>query len=457
MYLLDSIKKNKSLRFIDAESNKSLSINDLNTNFFDIKEKKQLFFLYLDNSLEAIDMLFNGLDSPHALVLLNPKLNIIFKEELEKAYLPTYIFDDTRPTIESYATTSFIGNRTIFKSKNIRETAIHTDLKIMLSTSGTTGSPKFVKLSEANLAANAQSISKYLPISEDDVTPLNLSIFYSYGLSILTSNALKGGTIVCTNKDIMNKDFWSDFEKWGYTTMAGVPYVYEMLNRIGFLKKEYPSLRYMTQAGGKLNSKLVEAFGVHLKNQGKDFYVMYGQTEATARMSYLPPAKLEEKLGSIGIAIPNGSFMIDEATSELLYQGPNVFGGYATTLADLTTFEKVDTLRTGDLAAIDDDGFYYITGRLKRFAKIFGTRTNLDEVETILKNEFVGNIFIALGKDDEKLIICVTNEETEDIAIKNFLKDKMQIHPSVVKIVKLEQIPLTANGKTDYKAIETNL
>ena len=196
------------------------------------------------------------------------------------------------------------------------EKQLHADLKVLLSTSGTTGTPKLVKLSEANLRANAQSILAYLPIKQDDVTPLNLSICYSYGLSVLTSNSLAGGTIVCTNKDILSKDFWADFEKLGYTTLAGVPYIYEMLNRIGFLKKNYPQLRYMTQAGGKLSSKLAEVFSTHLKSQNKDFFIMYGQTEATARMSYLHPSYIESKIDSIGKAIPNGTFSIDKETNE---------------------------------------------------------------------------------------------------------------------------------------------
>ncbi len=454
MKFIDLIKVNKSLIYFDAETLASKTINDIDFTFFHVEESKSLAFLYLDNSLDAIEIFWSFWDSPHAVVLLNPKLDLLLKKELEENYTPQYIYDSTRHEIHQYDLISFISNKRLFKCKKRYDTVIHPKIKVLLSTSGTTGSPKFVKLSEENIIANAQSISTYLPIENTDTTPLNLSIFYSYGLSVLTSNSLKGGKIVCTNKDVMNKEFWADFEKWGYTSMAGVPFVYEMLNRIGFLKKDYPKLRYMTQAGGKLNSKLVETFGVHLSNQSKAFYVMYGQTEATARMSYLPPQYLTQKLESIGMPIPNGAFEIDKETSELIYLGKNIFGGYAANKQDLAIFEQISALRTGDIAEKDNQGFYYITGRLKRFAKIFGNRTNLDEVESILKNQFIGQTFVVWAENDEKLLIGLLGNNVTEADIKFFLKDKLQIHPSVIKVILLTDIPLTSNGKVDYNAIK---
>ncbi|MGY0038275.1 AMP-binding protein [Pedobacter sp. NJ-S-72] len=146
----------------------------------------------------------------------------------------------------------------MFKNQSEPDYPVHEELKLLLSTSGTTGSPKFVKLSEDNLVQNAYSILEFLPIKETDVTPLNVPIIFVYGLSIFTSNCIAGGKMICTNRDILQKTFWEDFEKYQCTSIGGVPYVYEMLNRIGFFKKEYPSLRYMTQTGGILNHTLVQ-------------------------------------------------------------------------------------------------------------------------------------------------------------------------------------------------------
>lgn len=451
--LIDLIKSNSHLKYIDAESGDILHIRDFNGDTGLNELKKQLAFLYLDNSLLSVKVILSFFESPHAFVLLNPKLNEGFKTELETLYTPDFIFDATRSEIKNYETITFIVNEAIFQRNKKIGKCLPTKLRLLLTTSGTTGSPKFVKLSEANIVANAQSIVNYLPINKEEIAPLNLSIFYSYGLSVFTSNSIAGGTVICTNKDIINKEFWMDFEKYGYTTLAGVPYVYEILNRIGFLKKDYPSLRYMTQAGGKLNTKLIEIFHNYLKEREKLFYVMYGQTEATARMSYLPPQYLDTKIGSIGVAIPNGSFQIDEETNELIYNGPNVFGGYATCLEDLADFEENQILKTGDLARKDEDDYYYIMGRSKRFIKIFGTRTNLDEIENILKNEFIGNSFYAIGSNDEKLVIFSNNLSLNETDVKSFLKEKMQIHPSVIKTKILENIPLTSNGKVNYSAL----
>lgn len=451
--LIDLIKYNQHLKYIDAESGEVFYINNFTKNIWLTQQKKQLAFLYVDNSLMSVKTILTFLDSPHAFVLLNPSLNDSFKIDLENQYKPDFIFDFKREKIEKYDSVSFINTQNIFNRIIKIDNHLDPKLKILLTTSGTTGSPKFVKLSEDNLIANAKSIINYLPIKFNDVAPLNLSIFYSYGLSVFTSNSIAGGTIVCTNKDVLNKEFWSDFDTYGYTSLAGVPYVYEMLNRIGFTQKDYPSLQYMTQAGGKLNSKLVDLFHNHLKSSGKLFFIMYGQTEATARMSYLPPKYLENKLESIGIAIPNGKFTIDQATDELIYEGPNVFGGYANSVEDLFFFENNINLRTGDIAKVDEDGFYYITGRLKRFVKIFGTRTNLDEIENILKNQYIGNSFFSIGTEDEKLVIFITSNAISDIDIKNFIKEKMQIHPSIIIVKIIKEVPYTSNGKVNYQIL----
>ena len=448
--LIELIKKNKALNFIDAETEENWFINQYEPVLWLNNQPKQLAFLYVDNSLVSVKALFQFLDSPHVVVLLNPKLHISFKIELEAKYRPNFIFDSERIQINDFEVHTFIEGQSIFSRVKKYEQDIDVDLKVLLTTSGTTGSPKFVKLSEKNLITNALSISEYLPIEAKDCTPLNLAIYYSYGLSILTSNSIHGGTIVCTNKDIINKEFWVDFEKFGYSSLAGVPYVYEMLNRIGFLKKNYQSLRYMTQAGGKLNNKLIELFHHYLSQTKKLFFVMYGQTEATARMSYLPPEMLPFKVGSIGIPIPGGNFEIDACTSELIYYGPNIYGGYCESINDLASYESVEALYTGDIAKKDEDGFYYILGRLKRFVKIFGSRTNLDDIESILKNHFIGHSFFAIGTEDEKLVVFILNSTILDIDIKIFLKEKMQIHPTVITIKILSEVPFTSNGKVNY-------
>lgn len=180
---------------------------------------------------------------------------------------------------------------------------------------------------------------------------------------------------------------------------------------------------------------------------------MYGQTEATARMSFLPPEKLNEKMGSVGIAIKNGKFETDIVTGELLYTGPNVFGGYAENASDLTSYIQPEFLKTGDLARIDDEGYVYITGRNKRMIKITGNRLNLDEIESILSKEFQGIHFGAAGIADKTLVIAYNRGSVKAEAVKEYLRMHLGVHPAFVKCIFLEQFPLTANGKPDYRSI----
>lgn len=445
--LIDIISKNTALKFIDAETDNEFTLSEILNS--QISEKLQvprtLAFLYLDNSFNAVSTLLNFFNSSHVAVLLNTKLNEKLKSNLEQIYSPSFIYDPERSSVEGYS-----NSDTHLFYKSTATLQLHSELKLMLSTSGTTGSPKFVKLSEANLVENALSILDYLPIKITDSTPLNLPVYYSYGLSVLTSNAIAGGKMICSNKDILQKEFWQEMEKFGYTSLSGVPYFYEMLNRLGFTKKQYPPLRYLTQAGGKLNEKMLDIFSEYSTQNAIDFYVMYGQTEATARMSYLSPALLQSKKGSIGKPIKNGQFTIISETGELVYEGPNVFGGYAEKPEDLATFETNKKLHTGDIAEMGSDGFYYIKGRLKRMAKIFGNRVNLDEIEQLLKNNFQQNQFACAGLNDQFLLIGITGSNKNESEIRQFISDTLKIHPTVIKTAFISELPLTANGKPDY-------
>lgn len=439
---------NNALRYIDDAADRTYTLRELPQ--LTLGGDRTLVFAYLDNSLRSIAAFWSLMNSKHCIAMLAPDLNNHFKEELEALYKPALLIDARRAELEGYRAETENG-LTYFVREEFSPVDIHPEVKLLISTSGTTGSPKFVKLSEQNLVANALSICDYLPIQREDVTPLNLPIYYSYGLSILTSNSIKGGRIVCSNDDLLKKEFWEKFAGYGYTSFAGVPFVYEMLERIGFTKKDYPSLRYFTQAGGKLQDPLVRKYAEYAIARGVRFYVMYGQTEATARMSYLPPERTLEKIGSIGKPIKDGKFIIDEETSELCYKGPNVFGGYVTGPGELSTYERTGLLRTGDMAR-EEDGFYYITGRLKRMAKIFGNRVNLDEVESILAKELQvqGR---CVGYQDKQLLIFVTDEQLDLKKLAQDIAAALTLHITSIKPVRVGEIPLTVNGKVNYSAL----
>ncbi|HEX6851058.1 MAG TPA: AMP-binding protein [Candidatus Polarisedimenticolaceae bacterium] len=327
----------------------------------------------------------------------------------------------------------------------------HDALAIMLSTSGTTGSPKLVRLSAANLQANAASIASYLEIGADERPLASLALHYSYGLSVLNSHLLAGATVVLTDASVVDRAFWTLLAEQRATSIAGVPFTYATLHRLRFDPGTHRSLRTMTQAGGRLEPALQDHFARAATRGGARFFVMYGQTEATARISFVPPDALPRKLGSIGRAIPGGALSIDGDDGEIVYRGPNVMLGYATARADLSRGDELGgTLRTGDLGRRDDEGYYFITGRLRRFVKLFGHRVNLDELEVAMAAA-MGEAVACHGVDDRIVVLLESPERRPEA--ERLLTSRFALNPTAVRVVDGRRIPRTPTGKVDYPAI----
>lgn len=338
--------------------------------------------------------------------------------------------------------------------------ALHPDLALLLSTSGSTGSQKYVRLSYANVEANARSIAEYLSLTKSDCAITTLPFSYSYGLSIINSHLLSGASIVLTKKTLFEREFWDLLKKREVTSFSGVPYTYAMLKRLRFERMNLPSLRYITQAGGRLGNELHQEFAQVCDEKGIDFFVMYGQTEGTARLAYLPPRFSLEKIGSVGIAIPGGSFSLLDAedckinepdsVGELVYCGRNVFMGYAECRDDLSRADENNgVLKTGDIARFDGDGFYTVVGRKKRFLKIFGNRVNLDEIEQMLSS--FGVIAACSGQDDAMKVFV---ENDDAASIRAFLVEKTGLHKDAFNVVQVKDIPRNDAGKVLYSELE---
>ena len=275
-------------------------------------------------------------------------------------------------------------------------------------------------------------------------------MYYSYGLSVINSHLSKGATILLTDKTYAQREFWNFLREQQATSMSGVPYTWEMLRRLRFFRMDLPSVKTMTQAGGKLNAEIAKEYIYNAAASGKRFIVMYGQTEATARMSYLPWSAAQEKYASIGIAIPGGEFSLAE-DGELIYCGPNVSMGYAECAEDLSKGdENHGLLHTGDMARVDVDGFYYITGRKKRFVKIWGNRCNLDAVEQIVK-QITSSCAVA-GVDDQ-ITVFVTQERLEK-DVKDLLASKTGLNSKAFAVRVIDAIPVKDSGKLDYQAMQ---
>jgi acyl-CoA synthetase (AMP-forming)/AMP-acid ligase II len=335
--------------------------------------------------------------------------------------------------------------------------ASHPDLAVLLSTSGSTGSPKLVRLTRRNLEANAEAIRSSLDIGADERAMANLPIHYSYGLSVLNSHLRAGASVVLAEESVVSPRFWRLFREERCTSMPGVPHTYELLARLGFESLEAPTLRTLTQAGGRLGVEQVRRFQAEMRRRGGRLYVMYGQTEATARIACLPWERLAEKLGSAGVALPGGRLSVEAADGggllpgtqgEIVYCGPNVMMGYAESRNDLARGDDLQgVLRTGDLGHLDEDGFLFVTGRTKRIGKVMGMRVNLDEVEARLR---LRGPTAVVATDDGLGIYCEYGDQALYADLARRLAREMRADEKCFQFHHVAEIPLTANGKVDY-------
>jgi acyl-CoA synthetase (AMP-forming)/AMP-acid ligase II len=333
---------------------------------------------------------------------------------------------------------------------------MHPELAVLLSTSGTTGAAKLVRLSGNNLQANATSIAAYLALTPDDRAITALPYHYSYGLSVLHTHLLAHAAVILTSASLVEDEFWALARRHRATSLALVPTQFELLEKIQFSEQHLPTLRYVTQAGGKLDARLASDFARSSKARGVQFFIMYGQTEAAPRMSYVPPEDVERWFHSIGRPVDGGQFhLIDTAGAvitgcgqqgELVYEGPNVMLGYALSRADLDQPAGPPRLKTGDIAERLENGYFRITGRTSRFIKLFGLRISLDEVEGRLRAQ--GHRAYASGSDEKLVLFLVDDTDTQ--ALRAQVARDYQWPERVVRVVRLESVPLFESGKVDY-------
>ena len=412
--------------------------------------RKALFLLLAQNRYECIVAYLAALNAGHALLLVDATLNRELLLNLVATYRPDFIFAlSSDLDILLYEKIGCDRPAIWQRHRPDEALAIHPSLALLLNTSGSTGSPKLVRLTLENLQANAESIATYLELSADERPITSLPMTYSYGLSVINSHLLAGATLVLTEHGTLRREFWESVDQHECTSLSGVPHTYQMLLQTGILKKRGATLRTLTQAGGRLAEVHIREMHDLALERGFEFFVMYGQTEATARISYVPFEVLGKKIGSIGVAVPNGSMRLD-ANSELIYTGPNVMMGYAECRDDLAKGDELHgVLKTGDLARQDDDGFFYITGRIKRFLKMFGKRFNLDEIEQILQQRF--ELPVACFGRDDLLMIAIESGDAEAAA--TMIRQMFGLPSPAVKVITVSKLPRTSNGKTDYQAL----
>jgi len=405
--------------------------------------QRPLVFMEAVNSRACVELYFACLANGFP-VFLMPAMPAALLDPLVGRYDPNVLV-------------TFPGGQRMIEIRHNKKLDLHARLSVILSTSGSTGSPKLVKLSARNIESNASSICDYLGITAADRAITSLPFSYSYGMSVVNSHWHAGGSVLINQASPIEPRFWSNFVAGGACSFAGVPYTFEMLARQQSWAAS-PGLRYVTQAGGRLSPDLVRRMAELGQRHGWDFIVMYGQTEASPRMAYLPPRLALDHPDCVGRAIPGGSLsLVDEhgrtidgvnTPGELRYSGPNVMMGYASAVEDLARDETPDYLATGDLAVRTDEELFRIIGRASRLAKPFGIRVDLDDLERRTGEFLPAPLCVA---DDSLIVVASTQPPPPDL--RQRLASELHLPTSAIQLILLDSVPLLPSGKTDYQGL----
>lgn len=414
--------------------------------------ERPFVLLLADSTVGTVVTYLAALEAGVAVALFPANLSAEHIAKLLDIYRPCALFGGGVP--DGYV--PFDGLPIAGAARQRRESAIlHPALALLLPTSGSTGSPKLVRLARSAVEANAASIVEALGITEDQRAGLNLPLSYSYGLSVLNSHLLAGASIVLSRDGVLSRSWWTLLAEQAVTSMPGVPTVYEMLARLDCNTLFPASLNTLTQAGGALTPALARRFHEMMAARGGKLFIMYGQTEATARMSILDAADLPARLGTVGRAIPGGHFALQPSdgnahAGEIVYHGPNVMMGYAERAEDLALGDQLGgVLATGDVGELDADGYLTITGRLKRIIKIAGLRVSLDEIEALART-VCPSAAVEIGAG---LVVFAQTDAAGAAQLKQLIQSSALVPPTLVKIRPVDRLPMLGNGKVDVAAL----
>jgi acyl-CoA synthetase (AMP-forming)/AMP-acid ligase II len=423
--------------------------------------RKALGFLFPFNDSEGLIAYLAAMEAGHAVAMLNPELDEALSARLMARFRPDFIIAPKAhvPEIGGYrANESPHPGQVLLRTMTPNGYAIHDDLTLLISTSGSTGSPKLVRLSWRNLESNARQINQALGNTERDRAMVTSPIFNGYGQSVIHTMLLAGGSFALTRARVISSEFWDTVRQAECNAIGGTPFFYQTLERLDLDSLNVPLVKKFVQTGGRLPGHLALKFHALAQARGGELHLMYGQAEATARISGLPPDLLPEARGSIGLALRGGCLRVERGGAEcapmeegeLVYQGPNVMMGYATGPEDLGGGDELGgVIATGDLGYRDARGLFYITGRKSRFVKLYGWRVSLDEVEELLSHAAP----VAAVNEEERLVIYSERAGTAFADAVSQLAARLKLHPSCFEIREIASIPRLANGKVDYGAL----
>ncbi len=428
----------------------------------ELNPKRHLIMIVCRNMIGVVYGYASSIDSGSPVMLVSSEITAQMRNDIMATYLPRYILvpESMRAEYPFMDEVHKFRDYSVLKTNYDRSYPVHPDLGLMITTSGSTGSVKFVRQSFDNVAFNAKANAKFMELTDKERTITALPMQYSFGITIINATLTAGGLIVSTDKSIMEEDFWDLFEEEKITSFHGVPNTYDMLKRIGIFEDDFPDLKLLSEAGGKLSAELHEYYADYASRYDKQFYSVYGQSEASGVVTYLPAQAARIKIGSVGkpveggrITLFSGDEPVNEAnrSGEIIYEGPNVAMGYATSGEDLALGDEWGgRLRTGDVGYLDEDGYLFITGRIKRIIKMFGHRVSLDEVDSLIMDKL--HILSASTGSDNNLVIYVTREDQKE-AVSDLIRKNVHTAADHFCVKVIDAFPRTETGKIKFSEL----
>lgn len=464
MFLNIDKQKSSSLALIDCEGN-HVTYGELAELMNTVGKKvkpRSLIFNLCKNTVGSMVGYLSFIEQEAVPVTLSAKIDDNLLTDLLTIYTPAYMWVPVEETDRfEYEIIFEIYGYVLLKTGN-ELFPMNDKLQFCMTTSGSTGSPKFVRYKKGNLEANAKNVAIAFGWTENERPVCDLGMQYTMGLNVINTHLYVGATVLLTTFNLMSGEFWDYIKKGRATNFTGVPFSYEIFYRLHFERMDLPDLHTLSQGGGRLTDNRFIQLAEYAKRTGKRFIPSFGTTETSARMTCLPAELALTKTGSIGRAIPEGElFLIDEkgavltnlvAEGEMCYKGPNVTMGYAVCKEDLLKGDEFNGIyHTGDLARRDEDGCYFVTGRLSRFLKLLSYRVSLDQSERLIQQEF--NIECVCAGTDNRMNIYITDESKKGEVLE-FISKKTNLFRNQFKIFVVPKILRNNLGKVQYKVMD---
>ncbi len=464
MFLNIDKQDQKKLALIDNESDR-ITYGELAMQMDAVglqAKPRSLVFMLCKNTVGSMAGYLGFIEHDIVPVMLNAKIDQELLDTLLDIYTPAYVWCpyEESERFEYEIIYEYCGYVLLKTSNEIYP--LNDKLQLCMTTSGSTGSPKLVRYKKGNLEANAKNVAIAFGWTKDERPICDLGMQYTMGLNVINTHLYVGATILLTTYNLMSGEFWDYIKKERGTNFTGVPFSYDIFYRLHFDRMDLPDLHTLSQGGGKLTDARFIQLAEYAQKTGKRFIASFGTTETSARMACLPAELALTKTGSIGRAIPEGElFLVDEngniqtdpvAEGEMCYRGPNVTMGYAVCKADLLRDDDFKgEYHTGDLARRDEDGCYYVTGRLSRFLKLLSYRVSLDQSERLIQQEF--GIECACSGTDQRMNIYITDESRKNDIVE-FIANKTNLYKSLFKVFIVPEIMRNESGKIRYKEMD---